>query len=54
MKRLLATTALLAVLTTPVMADVTIGGDMEWSYQDNDGTTSTVMEIGRASCRERV
>ena len=44
MNRLLATTALLAVLTTPVMADVTIGGDMEWSYQDNDGTTSTVMD----------
>lgn len=44
MKRLLATTALLAVLTTPVMADVTIGGDMEWSYQDNDGSTSTVMD----------
>jgi len=44
MKRLLATTALLAVLTTPVMADVTIGGDMEWSYQDNDGTTSTAMD----------
>jgi len=44
MKRLLATTALFAVLTTPVMADVTIGGDMEWSYQDNDGTTSTVMD----------
>ena len=44
MKRLLATTALLAVLTTPVMADVTIGGDMEWSYQDNDGTASTAMD----------
>ena len=44
MKRLLATTALLAVLTTPVMADVTIGGDMEWSYQDNDGTTSTALD----------
>ena len=44
MNRLLATTALLAVLTTPVMADVTIGGDMEWSYQDNDGTTSTAMD----------
>jgi hypothetical protein len=44
MKRLLATTALLAVLTTPVMADVTIGGDMEWSYQDNNGTTSTAMD----------
>ena len=44
MKRLLATTALLAVLTTPVMADVTIGGDMEWSYQDNDGTTSSKMD----------
>jgi len=44
MKRLLATTALLAVLTTPVMAEVTIRGDMEWSYQDNDGTTSTVMD----------
>ena len=44
MNRLLATTALLAVLTTPVMADVTIGGDMEWSYQDNDGTTSSVMD----------
>jgi hypothetical protein len=26
------------------MADVTIGGDMEWSYQDNDGTTSTAMD----------
>jgi hypothetical protein len=44
MKRLLATTALLAVLTTPVMADVTIGGDMEYSYQDNNGTTSTAMD----------
>jgi len=44
MKRLLATTALMAVLTTPVMADLTIGGDMEWSYQDNDGSTSTVMD----------
>jgi len=44
MKRLLATTALLAVLTTPVMADVSIGGDMEYSYQDNDGTTSTAMD----------
>ena len=44
MKRLLATTALLAVLTTPVMAEVTIGGDMEWSYQDNNGTTSTAMD----------
>lgn len=44
MKKLLATTALLAVLTTPVMADVTIGGDMEYSYQDNDGTTSTAMD----------
>jgi hypothetical protein len=44
MKRLLATTALLAVLTTPVMADVTIGGDMEWSYQDNNGTTSSKMD----------
>ena len=44
MKRLLATTALFAVLTTPVMADVTIGGDMEWSYQDNDGTASTAMD----------
>ena len=44
MKRLLTTTALLAVLATPVMADVSIGGDMEWSYQDNDGTTSTVLD----------
>ena len=44
MKRLLATTALLAVLTTPVMAEVKIGGDMEWSYQDNNGTTSTAMD----------
>jgi len=44
MKRLLATTALLAVLTTPVMAEVTIGGDMEWAYKDNNGTTSTAMD----------
>jgi hypothetical protein len=44
MKRLLATTALLAVLTTPVMAEVKIGGDMEWSYQDNNGTTSSKMD----------
>ena len=41
MKRLLATTAILAVLTTPVMAEVTIGGDFEWNYQNNDGTTTT-------------
>ena len=44
MKRILSTAAILAVLTTPVMADVTIGGDMEYSYQDNDGTTSTAMD----------
>jgi hypothetical protein len=26
------------------MADVSIGGDMEYSYQDNNGTTSTAMD----------
>lgn len=44
MKRLLATTAILAVLATPVVADVTIGGDFEWSYQDNNGATSTAVD----------
>jgi len=44
MKRLLTTTAILAVLTTPVMADVTIGGDFAWYHQDNNGTLSTAVD----------
>jgi hypothetical protein len=44
MKRLLTTTAILAVLTTPVMADVKIGGDFAWSYQNNNSAKSTAVD----------
>ena len=41
MKRLLSTAAIVAALSTPAMADVTIGGDFEWSFQDSNGTSTT-------------
>ena len=42
MKRLLLTAAVVAVLSTPALAaDVTIGGDFEWSFQDSNGTSTT-------------
>ena len=44
MKRLLTTTAILAELTTPVMADVKIGGDFAWSYQNNNSAKSTAVD----------
>jgi hypothetical protein len=44
MKRLFVSTALLAVLTTPALADVTIGGDFAWSYQDSNGTSTTAVD----------
>lgn len=44
MKRLLSTAALVAALSTPALADVTIGGDFEWSYQNNDSAKSTAVD----------
>ena len=44
MKRLLSTAAVVAALSTPAMADVTIGGDFEWSYQDSNGTSTTAVD----------
>ena len=42
MKRLLSTAAVVAALSTPALAaDVTIGGDFEWSFQDSNGTSTT-------------
>ena len=41
MKRLLSTAAVVAVLSTPALADITIGGDFEWSFQDSNGTSTT-------------
>jgi hypothetical protein len=44
MKRLLSTAAIVAALSTPAVADVTIGGDFEWSYQDSNGTSTTAVD----------
>ena len=44
MKRLLSTTAVLAALTTPAFADLMVGGDFVWYYQDNEGATSTAVD----------
>jgi hypothetical protein len=44
MKKLLMTTAVLSVLATPALADLMVGGDFVWSYQDNDGATSTAVD----------
>ena len=44
MKRLLSTAAIVAALSTPAMADVTIGGDFEWSFQDSNGTSTTAVD----------
>ena len=38
------TTAVLSVLATPALADLMVGGDFVWSYQDNDGATSTAVD----------
>ena len=44
MNRLLSTAAIVAALTTPALADVTIGGDFEWSFQDSNGTSTTEVD----------
>src|SRR5210317_1786727 len=44
MKKLLMTTAVLSVLATPALADLMVGGDFVWSFQDNDGATSTAVD----------
>ena len=45
MKRLLSTAAVVAALSTPALAaDVTIGGDFEWSLQDSNGTSTTAVD----------
>ena len=35
---------MVALLSTSAIADVTIGGDFEWSYQDNDSAKSTAVD----------
>jgi hypothetical protein len=44
MKKLLSTAAIVAALSTPAFADVTIGGDFEWSHQNNDSAKSTAVD----------
>ena len=45
MKQLLSTAAVVAALSTPALAaDVTIGGDFEWSFQDSNGTSTTAVD----------
>ena len=39
-----AAATMVALFSTSAVADVTIGGDFEWSYQDNDGASSTVVD----------
>jgi len=44
MKKIIALAVAGAFVAPVYAADVTIGGDFEWSYQDNDSATSTVMD----------
>ena len=44
MKKLLSTAAIVAALSTPAFADVTIGGDFVWSHQNNDSAKSTAVD----------
>jgi len=44
MKKIIALAVAGAFVAPVYAADVTIGGDFEWSYQDNDGATSTSMD----------
>lgn len=45
MTRTIFAAALLGLLSSSaVLAEVKIGGDFQWSYQDNNGTTSTVVD----------
>ena len=39
-----AAATMVALLSTSAIADVTIGGDFEWSYQDNDSAKSTAVD----------
>lgn len=41
MKKLLSMTAVMAALSTPAVAEVTIGGDFEWYWKDTNGTSSS-------------
>src|SRR5210317_146442 len=44
MKKLLSTAAIVAALSTPAFADVTIGGDFVWSHQNNASAKSTAVD----------
>jgi len=41
MNRIVTMAAVIAALSTPAMAELKIGGDFEWNYQNNDGATTT-------------
>jgi hypothetical protein len=43
-KTIYAAATMVALLSTSAIADVTLGGDFEWSYQDNDSTISTAVD----------
>src|SRR5210317_1053868 len=43
-KTIYAAATMVALLSTSAIADVTIGGDFEWSYQDNDSAKSTAVD----------
>lgn len=44
MTRTIYAATMVALLSTSALADVTIGGDFAWSYQDNDSAKSTVVD----------
>jgi outer membrane protein OmpU len=44
MKKLLAAAALASLMSTSALADVTIGGDFEYSVQDSNGTTTSAVD----------
>lgn len=41
MKKLISMTAIVAALSTPALAEVTIGGDFEYYWKDTNGTSSS-------------
>jgi len=44
-KTIYAAATMVALLSTSAIADVTLGGDFEWSYQDNDSTLKLAREF---------
>ena len=44
MKKILMAATVAALMSTSALAEITIGGDMEWSFQDSNGTSSSAVD----------